>query len=56
MDLATWPDDRAEAARVHYAGLPTHPQSGLISKQMRAGGGVLSFELKRPGRDYAFNF
>ena len=56
IDLATWLDDHAEVVRVHYAGLPTHPQSGLISKQMRAGGGVLSFELKRPGRDSAFRF
>lgn len=33
-------------ARVHYPGLPSHPQYGLAQQQMRLGGGILAFELK----------
>jgi cystathionine gamma-synthase len=33
--------------RVHYAGLPSHPQHALAAQQMRGGfGGLLSFEVK----------
>lgn len=32
--------------RVHYPGLPSHPQHALASKQMRNGGGMVSVELK----------
>jgi len=42
----------AEALQAHprvknlfYPGLPSHPQYALASKQMRTGGGMLSFEL-----------
>ena len=31
--------------RVHYPGLPSHPQHALCQKQMRNGGGMVSFEL-----------
>jgi cystathionine gamma-lyase/cystathionine beta-lyase/cystathionine gamma-lyase/homocysteine desulfhydrase len=31
--------------RVHYPGLPTHPQHELARKQMRGFGGMVSFEL-----------
>jgi cystathionine gamma-synthase len=37
-------------ARVHYPGLPSHPQHEIAARQMRGFGGVLSFELKG---DYA---
>ena len=43
--LARWLIDRPEIARVHYPGLPSHPQSKLFAQQMRHGGGLLSFEL-----------
>ncbi len=33
-------------ARVHYPGLPSHPQYQLAQQQMRLGGGILAFELK----------
>lgn len=33
-------------ARIHYPWLETHPQHELARKQMKAGGGVVSFELK----------
>ena len=32
--------------KVHYAGLPTHPQHALAASQMSAFGGMLSIELK----------
>lgn len=43
--LAAWLVARPEIARVHYAGLPTHPQAELARRQMTHAGGVLSFEL-----------
>jgi O-succinylhomoserine sulfhydrylase len=33
-------------ARVYYPGLPSHPQFELARRQQRAGGAVVSFELK----------
>jgi O-succinylhomoserine sulfhydrylase len=33
-------------ARVHYAGLPTHPQHALAMRQARLQGAVLSFEVR----------
>lgn len=38
--------------RVHYPGLPTHPQHALAKRQMRGFGGMISFEL-RGGREAA---
>jgi len=32
--------------RVHYPWLPSHPQHELAKRQMRGGGGVVSFELR----------
>ena len=43
--LANWLLGRAEIARVHYPGLPSHPQAELVRKQMTHGSGLLSFEL-----------
>jgi cystathionine gamma-lyase/cystathionine beta-lyase/cystathionine gamma-lyase/homocysteine desulfhydrase len=34
-----------KVARVHYPGLPTHPQHDLARRQMRGFGGLISFEL-----------
>lgn len=43
-------------SRVHYSGLPSHPQSELAARQMRGHAGMLSFELRAGGRDAAFAF
>lgn len=43
--LARWLADRPEIARVHYPGLPNHPQRELAQRQLQHGGGLLSFEL-----------
>lgn len=53
--LAHWLAQQPQVARVHYAGLSSHPQHALAAKQQRAFGGVLSFELKG-GRDAAWRF
>jgi cystathionine beta-lyase/cystathionine gamma-synthase len=37
-------------ARVHYPGLPDHPDHPVAARQMRGFGGMLSFELRAPGR------
>ncbi|SFX44160.1 O-succinylhomoserine sulfhydrylase [Marinospirillum alkaliphilum] len=53
LQLATWLQQQPGVARVHYAGLPDHPQYELAKRQMRAFGGVLSFEMAG-GRDAAW--
>jgi len=39
-----------EVERVHYPGLPTHPQHALARRQMRGFGGMLSFVLRGPSK------
>ena len=36
-------------ARVHYPGLPTHPQHALAAAQMQDFGSIVSFDLKGGG-------
>jgi cystathionine gamma-synthase len=43
--LALWLSERPEVARVHYPGLPDHPQADLVARQMRLPGAMLSFEM-----------
>ncbi|HKM15124.1 MAG TPA: O-succinylhomoserine sulfhydrylase [Marinospirillum sp.] len=45
LELASWLEQQPNVAKVHYAGLTSHPQHELAKKQMRAFGGVLSFEM-----------
>lgn len=45
-ELAEWLERQPAVARVHYPGLASHPQHGLVGRQMRVGGGILSFELQ----------
>lgn len=44
--LAGWLETRAEVERVIYPFLDSHPQSDLARRQMRLGGGVVSFILR----------
>ncbi|MFK7160996.1 O-succinylhomoserine sulfhydrylase [Marinospirillum sp. MEB164] len=53
LNLALWLEQQPGVARVHYAGLPSHPQHALAQQQMRAFGGVLSFEMAG-GREAAW--
>lgn len=45
LDVARFLKQREEVSRVHYPGLEEHPQHRLARAQMRAFGGVVSFEL-----------
>lgn len=53
LALARWLEGRSEVARVHYAGLDSHPQHALAARQQRAFGGVVAFEV-RGGREAAW--
>ena len=50
LALATWLETRPQVARVHYPGLPSHPQHALAKKQLHATGGgyggMISIDLK----------
>lgn len=52
LALAEWLEKHPKVARVHYPGLPSHPQHELAKRQMRdprgqpAFGGMISVELK----------
>lgn len=47
LQLACWMEDLSAVARVHYPGLPSHPQHALaMAQQSGLGGAVLSFEVR----------
>ena len=46
LKLAQYLETNAEITRVKYPFLPSHPQYELAKKQMRLGGGLVTFELK----------
>lgn len=43
--LAEWLETRSWVKRVHYPGLPSHPQFELAKAQQESGGGIVSFEV-----------
>ncbi len=43
--LAEFLESHPKVTRVHYAGLPSHPEHAIAKKQMRGFGGVVSFEV-----------
>lgn len=43
--IAIWLAARPEVRAVHYPGSPSHPQATVFQRQMKHGGGLLSFEL-----------
>jgi cystathionine beta-lyase/cystathionine gamma-synthase len=43
--LAGFLEAHPKVARVHYPGLPSHPQHGLARRQMRGFGGLIAFEM-----------
>ncbi|KAF1056613.1 MAG: Cystathionine beta-lyase [Pseudomonas delhiensis] len=45
LELARWLEGQPQVARVHYPGLPSHPQHALAKRQMHGFGGMLSLEL-----------
>ncbi len=46
LELAVYLSEHPQVTRVHYPGLPQHPQHLLARQQQSAFGGVLSFEVK----------
>ena len=46
LAIAEFLEKHEYVRKVYYPGLKSHPQAGLIKKQMTGFGGVLSFELK----------
>jgi cystathionine beta-lyase/cystathionine gamma-synthase len=46
LAVARWLETHPKVARVLYPWLPSHPQHAIAKKQMRAGGGMVSVELK----------
>lgn len=46
MQVAAWLEQHPAVSRVYYPGLTSHPEHELAKRQMRAFGGMISFELK----------
>jgi cystathionine gamma-synthase len=44
--IAEFLEAHRKVRRVHYAGLPSHPEHAIAKKQMRGFGGVVSFEIE----------
>ncbi len=55
LELAKYLENHAKVNFVKYPFLPSHPQYALAQKQMRAGGGLVTFEIKG-GQTAAQNF
>lgn len=49
LAVAQFLEDHPAVARVHYPGLPSHPQHELAKRQMRNFSGMLTFQPKEPG-------
>jgi methionine-gamma-lyase len=45
LALAAWLERQEGVIRVHYPGLPSHPQREVAARQLHGGGGMLAFEL-----------
>ncbi len=45
MHVAKWLQAQPQVKRVHYIGLPTHPQHALAKAQQSGFGGIVSFEV-----------
>ncbi|KAG0165682.1 hypothetical protein DFQ30_008142 [Apophysomyces sp. BC1015] len=46
LELARWLEAHPAVSRVFHPGLESHPQYALAKRQQRAGGAIVSFELK----------
>ncbi len=49
MAVARYLENHPAVARVHYPGLPSHPQHDLAKRQMRNFSGMMTFETVEPG-------
>ena len=46
LALARFLEEQPQIERVHYPGLPSHPQHELAKRQMRGFGGMMALEIK----------
>ncbi len=46
LALAQWLEQHPKVARVHYPGLKSNPQYALAKRQQKAGGAIVSFDVK----------
>lgn len=53
LALAQWLETQPQVERVYYPGLASHPQHALAMRQQKAGGGIVSFDVKG-GKDAAW--
>jgi cystathionine gamma-lyase len=51
LEIARWLERHPKIERVHYPGLPSHPQHALAQRQMHAFGAMISVEVKGTGDD-----
>jgi len=49
IQIAQWLERHPKISRVHYPGLPSHPQHAVAKRQMRAFGAMISAEVKGGG-------
>jgi cystathionine beta-lyase/cystathionine gamma-synthase len=58
LHVAAWLAQHPAVARVHYPGLPSHPQHDLAQRMFagRGYGGMIAFELRAATEDAAFRF
>jgi cystathionine gamma-lyase len=49
LQIAQWLERHPKIARVHYPGLPSHPQHALAKRQMHAFGAMISADVKGGG-------
>lgn len=55
LQLAQWLETHPKVARVNYPFLPSHPQHDLARRQMKLGGGIVTFEVEgglEKGREF----
>jgi O-succinylhomoserine sulfhydrylase len=46
LQIAQWLEKHPKIARVYYTGLESHPQRALAKRQQKAGGAIVSFDVK----------
>ncbi len=49
LQIAQWLERHPKIARVHYPGLPSHPQHALAKRQMHAFGAMITVDVKGGG-------
>jgi cystathionine beta-lyase/cystathionine gamma-synthase len=45
LAISQFLEKHPKVLKVNYPGIPSHPQYNLCTKQMKGGGGMISFEV-----------